>query len=193
MFAMVSTIFRSKHEPELTYVTVGIVFAPTLNVPAPLISIFVEDGADIFGPPLDEAESPRSATEPLAPPPMSSTDLRSPRKQMFSDLPTPSYNQTTFHHNTGVSHGDTGMIPMQPSYSSYQMAPQGEGNFGSLNDALRSPGLYNTNSSNGVPTPREIKTKRRESALNFLNPSSSGPQKKTSMSRLREQQEGASF
>ncbi|KAK3677696.1 Rho GTPase activating protein [Recurvomyces mirabilis] len=172
---------------------VGIVFAPTLNVPAPLISIFVEDGADIFGLALDEAESPRSATEP-APTQMTSTDLRSPRKQMFSDLPTPAYNQTTFHHNTGVSHGDTGMIPIQPSYASYQMAPQGEGNFGSINDALRSPGLYSTNPSNGVPTPREVKTKRRESALNFLNPSSSsGPQKKTSMSRLREQQEGARF
>ncbi|KAK5689904.1 Rho GTPase activating protein [Elasticomyces elasticus] len=163
---------------------VGIVFAPTLNVPAPLISSFVEDQAEIFGPPFDEAESPVSATEIV--PQFTSTDLRSPRKQMFSDLPTPAYNQTTFQ----PMNGDTGMIPMQPSYANYQMAPQGEGGFGSLNDALRSPTVYGT-TNNGAPTPREVKSKRRESGMDLLNTSSYGPQKKTSMSRLRE--EGASF
>ncbi|KAK5122424.1 hypothetical protein LTR85_004008 [Meristemomyces frigidus] len=167
---------------------VGIVFAPTLNVPAPLISSFVEDQAIIFGPPIDEAESPVSATEIMAP--AFPTDLRSPRKQMFTDLPTPAYHQTTFQSFGGHAGGDTGMIPMQLSYANYQMAPQGEGGYGSLNDALRSPTVYST-ASNGQPTSRDIKAKRRESAMMMLNPGPA-PQKKTSMSRLREE-EGASF
>lgn len=111
---------------------------------------------------------------------------------MFSDLPTPAYHQTTFASNN--FHGnDTGMIPLQPSYATYQVAPQGEGGFGSLNDALRSPG-FAANTGNGIASPRETKSKRRESGMMFLNPHSSGgvPQKKTSMSRLRED-EGASF
>ncbi|KAK5133094.1 hypothetical protein LTR08_008204 [Meristemomyces frigidus] len=168
---------------------VGIVFAPTLNVPAPLISSFVEDQNVIFGPPLDEPESPISATEVTAPP--ASTDFRSPRKQMFSDLPTPGYQQTTFQPIGGPHGADTGMIPMQPSYGNYQMASQGEGGYGSLNDALRSPTVYNAASS-GLPTPREGKTRRRESAMMMLNPGA-GPQQKASMSRLRENEEGRSF
>jgi len=161
------------------------VFAPTLNVPAPLITSFVEDQAFIFGPPVDEAESPISATELTAP--AIPTDLRSPRKQMFTDLPTPGYQQTTFQSYGGSQGGDTGMIPMQPSYANYQMAPQGEGGFGSLNDALRSPTVYNSAASpSGQPTPREVKSRRRESAMMFLSPNTQ-PQKKPSTSKLREE------
>jgi RalA-binding protein 1 len=104
---------------------------------------------------------------------------------MFSDLPTPVYHQTSFQGFGGL-HGDTGMIPMQPSYANYQMAPQGDGGFGSLNDALRSP----TTHGNGLPTPRDVKSRRRESAMMLLSPGQ--PQKKPSMSKLREE-EGASF
>lgn len=174
-------------------VIVGIVFAPTLNVPAPLISSFVEDQADIFGPAMDEAESPIAAQEALAltaPP----TDLRSPRKQMFSDLPTPAYNQQTF----GTLNGDdnTGFAPIHPTYARYQMAPQGDGGFGSLNDALRSPTVptvYST-AANGVPSTRDVKAKRRESGmLGFsLSGTMQGISKKSSMSKLREE-EGTSF
>ncbi|KAK3718934.1 Rho GTPase activating protein [Vermiconidia calcicola] len=170
---------------------VGIVFAPTLNVPAPLISSFVEDQSAIFGQPVDAAESP-TATHQVSSTTVASTDLRSPRKQMFSDLPTPAYNQTTFQPFGAPHHGDdnTGMIPMQPTYAKYQMAPQGDGGYGSLNDALRSPTVYNT-APNGVSSSREAKSKRRESTMLGFN-LSSGIQKKSSKSRLREE-EGASF
>ena len=172
-------------------VLVGIVFAPTLNVPAPLISSLVEEYSAIFGAPMDEADSPISAHEvsTTAPAP---TDLRSPRKQMFTDLPTPAYNQTTFQ-SFGALHGDEtgGMIPMHPSYASYQMAPQGDGGYGSLNDALKSPTMYNT-VGNGVPSSREVKAKRRESGMLGFSLGSPGIPKKSSMSKLREE-EGASF
>ena len=152
----------------------------------------MEDQYAIFGPPLDDAESPIAAQEisiPSAPP----TDLRSPRKQMFTDLPTPAYNQTTFQQSYGGPHSDdTGMIPMHPTYANYQMPSQGEGGFGSLNDVLKSPTVYST-AANGVPSSRETKAKRRESGmLGFGLGSSSGIQKKSSMSKLREE-EGGSF
>lgn len=167
---------------------VGIVFAPTLNVPAPLISSFVEDQATIFGPPLDDPEHSQS-TQEISAPAHVPIDLRSPRKQMFSDLPTPAYNQTTFQ-SFGAPQGDgTGMIPMRPTYG-YQMPPQGDGGYGSLNDALRSPTVYNT-AANGVPSAREAKAKRRESSMLGFSLSSALP-KKSSMSKLREE-EGASF
>ncbi|KAK0879934.1 Rho GTPase activating protein [Friedmanniomyces endolithicus] len=191
---------------------VGIIFAPTLNVPGPLISSFVEDLPQIFGPcPSATPDSPLSVTEMLAPTPshqtntttsttattaLSPSDLRSPRKQMFSDLPTPAYHQTTFLpsgvNGGGGGGGETGMIPLAPSYGNYLVAPQGEGGYGSLNDALRSPttalhGHGGTMASSGgggggggggglgVPqTTREVKAKRRESAMVFMNSGQGG-------------------
>lgn len=80
---------------KMTVRNVGIVFAPTLNIPAPLIAFFLTDYADIFGSALDEASSPiheiRANTTHLG-----DDAIRSPRRQMFSDLPTPAYNETTF-------------------------------------------------------------------------------------------------
>ncbi|TKA72299.1 hypothetical protein B0A55_07160 [Friedmanniomyces simplex] len=222
---------------------VGIVFAPTLNVPGPLISSFVEDEGEIFGPAFEEPESPLSVTEMVPPSQQQQqhvpTDLRSPRKQMFSDLPTPAYHQTSFPLSAGASgvyHGGgggggagagggetgTGMIPLQPSYASYQMAPQGEGGFGSLNDALRSPATTTTTTTMGhghghghggmtmassgggggggggasLLTPREAKAKRRESAMVFLNPSASAAgaqQQKNLKAGLLREGEGGSF
>ena len=120
-----------------------------------------------------------------------SDDLRSPRKMMFHDLPTPGYNQPTFQsigYPANFDPNDTGMIPMRPAYSDYQMAPQGEGGFGSLNDALRSP---------GIPPNR----KKRESSMAAAMAMVGGGQhvpKKSSLSRMREdahdpQQYGTSF
>ncbi len=104
---------------------VGIVFSPTLNIPAPVFSMFLTDFDAIFGEEPEAAPTPPpevSVTKPLTP-----EDIRSPRRQMFSDIPTPSYNQNTF-----PSHGpsyeqvlreshqehDTGFIPLHPSYES---------------------------------------------------------------------------
>ena len=84
------------------------------------------------------------------------------------------------------------MIPLAPSYGNYLVAPQGEGGYGSLNDALRSPttalhGHGGTMASSGgggggggggglgVPqTTREVKAKRRESAMVFMNSGQGG-------------------
>lgn len=166
------------------------VFSPTLNLPGPLISLFVEEQHSIFSMPaeLEASNAPASNHAVQAPPP---GDLRSPRRQMFQDLPTPAYNQTHFQTGSSSHNGDTGMIPMQPTYAAYpyQMAPQGDGGYGSLNDALRSPTVYSTTAT-GAPTPRDIKQRRRESTMLAVN--RDGPTKKPSQSRLREEH-GTSF
>lgn len=102
---------------------VGIVFSPTLNIPSPVFSMFLTDFGSIFGDEYEETPSPAfqvSITEPLTP-----EDIRSPRNQIFSNIPTPSYNQETFPQNepshehptmnSRVEH-DVGFIPIQPSY-----------------------------------------------------------------------------
>lgn len=102
---------------------VGIVFAPTLNIPAPVFAMFLTEFDSIFADEHEDSTAPPfelSVTEPLTP-----EDIRSPRRQMFSEIPTPSYNQPTFpknevsndhsRHASGAEQ-DTGFIPLQPSY-----------------------------------------------------------------------------
>jgi len=122
-----------------------------------------------------------------------SGDLRSPRKMMFQNLPTPGYNQPTFQSlgfPPQFDPNDTGMIPIRPAYAEYQMAPQGDGSFGSLNDALRSP---------GVPPQRKKRESSMAAAMAMVGAGQHVP-KKSSLSRMREdhqqdqqQQYGASF
>ncbi|KAF2166571.1 hypothetical protein M409DRAFT_66589 [Zasmidium cellare ATCC 36951] len=177
-------IVDNVEQNKMTVRNLGVVFSPTLNLPGPLISLFIEEQHRIFSSPLDSAEAPQSPRDARPNTSASSTDLRSPRKQMFSDLPTPSYNQTQFQSMGGHHAEDTGMIPMHPSYSTYQMAPQGDGGYGSLNDVLRSPTVYGMTGT-GAPTPRDIKASRRESGMLAVN-SIMGPTKKSSASKLRD-------
>ncbi|OAL06955.1 RhoGAP-domain-containing protein [Phaeosphaeriaceae sp. SRC1lsM3a] len=170
---------------KMTVRNVGIVFAPTLNIPAPLISFFLTDFSDIFGTALDEASSP--IHELRAPQSHLSDDaIRSPRRQMFSDLPTPAFHQTSFHQQQ-QNHYDrqpqqyqplaapnypppqppqgqnsnyaSGFIPMRPSYDtpSYDQPYQGGEGYGSLNGA--------TQSGNA----REQRQRRRESGMLLMN------------------------
>lgn len=112
---------------------VGIVFSPTLNIPAPVFSMFLTEFDTIFGETPDGTAIPSlevTSSEPLTP-----EDIRSPRRQMFSDIPTPSYTQETFSasphqfshsnhqnptyeqvlHDSHVDR-DTGFVPLQPTY-----------------------------------------------------------------------------
>ncbi|KAL6716334.1 Rho GTPase activating protein [Lecanora helva] len=150
---------------------VGIVFSPTLNIPAPVFSMFLTDFDAIFGEKPEDAAVPiveRAPEETLTP-----EDIRSPRRQMFSDIPTPSYNQDTFSEDGSTAirpqtstpehalhgsyvNGDTGFVPLQPSYSS--PAPEHE--------PITVPGP-----EYAVARPRNLapggpaKTRRRESSM----------------------------
>lgn len=178
---------------KMTVRNVGIVFAPTLNIPAPLISMFLTDFPDIFGTPLDEANSPIHEIH-ISTPPLGDDAIRSPRRQMFSDLPTPAYNQDSFQSSdrqpsnfpmgSNTPHlqvqpqyagYDTGFIPLQPSYNApqYEQQYQAEG-YGSLNGALQP-----TNA-------REARQKRRESGMLLMNMGMQmgGPPRKGSNPRI---------
>lgn len=137
---------------------VGIVFAPTLNIPAPVFSMFLKDFDSIFD------NQPSERNELRVDRSLSPGDIRSPRHQTFSDVSTPSYQQTSFQDPGASSDGtrmsnNTGFIQMQPSYDHNK--PRGpSGPYSSLNGML-----LPTNSDDT----RSAKTKRRESSMLFMD------------------------
>lgn len=140
-------IVNNADRNKMTVRNMGIVFSPTLNIPAPVFGMFLTDFEAIFGnesTALTAAQDNTRTVELSVPNRLAAGDIRSPRHQMFSDLPTPAYNQTTFSEgpptptqfptqptSTGpnppmnpppnppphpnVAH-NTGFIPIQPSY-----------------------------------------------------------------------------
>lgn len=155
---------------KMTIRNVGIVFAPTLNIPAPVFSMFLTDFESIFD------KMPEGQSEPVelkADRPALPEDIRSPRHQMFSDLPTPAYSQTTFRRPTEVaddSHHDTGFIPRQPSYEQSSHNPVGHYN------RQPDPPPMNRMLMPNIDNSRSAKAKRRESSMLFMeyNHQSSG-------------------
>jgi RalA-binding protein 1 len=126
---------------KMTVRNVGIVFAPTLNIPAPLISFFLTDSMDIFGTALDEASSPiheiRNNASHLG-----DDAIRSPRRQMFSDLPTPAYNETTFQQRMDrppqgyQGNSAPNYPPPQPPQQYQQQQQQQQGQYNSYDSGF---------------------------------------------------------
>ena len=120
---------------KMTVRNVGIVFSPTLNIPAPVFALFLQQYDGIFGEAPDDHDTPVEVT--VTAPPLSPEDIRSPRRQKFAqDLPTPSYEQSfqqqqmlppSFpvpQHYQQRAQYDTGFTPMKPSYE-----PQMQGGY----------------------------------------------------------------
>lgn len=166
---------------------VGIVFAPTLNIPATLISLFVTEHSRVFRFPIEKSSrvgNVRSSSD------LPSDAVRSPHKQTFSDVSTPSYGQTNFTDEqyqqvlAQRSAYDTGYVPVAQSYSPIQS--QGEGGFGSLNSALAPPvkeGPKVVDMRGGGPS---TKQSRRESNTFFMQGAFSGGVKDNHLQRLQE-------
>ncbi|KAK8223018.1 hypothetical protein BKA81DRAFT_281578, partial [Phyllosticta paracitricarpa] len=73
---------------------VGIVFSPTLNIPGPLISFFINDYDQIFGTPREDSQpAVREITVPNTKMPDA---VRSPRLRTFSDTAAMTPSQTSF-------------------------------------------------------------------------------------------------
>jgi len=168
---------------------VGIVFSPTLNIPAPVFSMFLTEFDDIFGSEFEGGATSAvqiSITEPLTP-----EDVRSPRHQMFSEIPTPSYNQETFPiqersyeqvlHESRAAY-DTGFIPMQPSYeqSVQGQNPHAQSNDGSV--TVAGPEYGSINGTLARSGSQATKARRRESSMLLMGMG----QRKSSMPRLTE-------
>lgn len=132
--AFLITVIDNSDVNKMSIRNVGIVFSPTLNIPAPVFSMFLTEFDAVFGETPDDFSIPSlevTPNETLTP-----EDIRSPRRQMFSDIPTPSHTQETFSskaHQPSNQHGlnptyeqvmhdshmdnDTGLVPMQPTYN----------------------------------------------------------------------------
>ncbi|KAI9373336.1 hypothetical protein BJX61DRAFT_541871 [Aspergillus egyptiacus] len=149
---------------KMTVRNVGIVFAPTLNIPAPVFSMFLTNFEEIFDgvPNSNTSNTVEQSTDNS----LSPEDIRSPRHQMFSDIPTPAHNQLTFPRpgdqpdSYGTPH-DTGFIPMQPSYET--LAHGRTENYNQAPPAVTR--LLDPESDHS----RTTKAKRRESNLLFMD------------------------
>ena len=121
------TVVNNSEVNKMDIRNIGIVFSPTLNIPTPVILMFLTEFESIFGNPVKDANVP--ALEVAQSQSLTPEDIRSPRQQIFSSLPTPSYNQASFGSNQQLSrhdlvsngfHGDReiGFAPLQPAYDS---------------------------------------------------------------------------
>lgn len=151
--------------------------------------MFLTDFDDIFGAEFEGGATSAvqiSVTEPLTP-----EDVRSPRHQMFSEIPSPSYKQDAFpiHERTyeQVLHEsraiyDTGFIPLQPSY---EQPAHGQNHFGQQQELHVTVGGPEYGSINGAlagNSARDTKARRRESSMLLMGMG----QRKSSMPRLME-------
>ncbi|KAI4246573.1 MAG: hypothetical protein L6R40_001936 [Gallowayella cf. fulva] len=149
---------------------VGIVFSPTLNIPAPVFAMFLTEFDAIFG--EGPGQAPAAPVEVTINEPLTPEDIRSPRKQMFSDIPTPSYQQSSFPQKpsyeqlsrSGQTANDTGFVPLQPSYEGQVV-----------------PGPEASGSSRSLAPDSAVKARRRESSMLLM----SGNHRKSSMPLLR--------
>ena len=168
-------IIKNSDVNKMNVRNVGIVFSPTLNIPAPVFSAFLTDFDSIFG-----EEPNREAAKPVdlpVPEPLTPEDIRSPRRQLFSDIPTPSYHQDTFPpHSLGVTYEEmvwnshkppeTGFIPLQPSYETSLpgLRPANQARAASIAHLTPGPSIFQrTLGSTGIM--RDSKARRRESTM----------------------------
>lgn len=125
---------------KMTVRNIGIVFSPTVNIPTPVFSMFLTEFDAIFrhAPGQRDTAAQTSIQEArVVPTVLAPEDVRSPRHQMFSDLPTPAYNQTQFSPLGGGADSNVraphespldriGFAPVQPAYEqgNYVSHPQ---------------------------------------------------------------------
>lgn len=193
---------------KMTVRNVGIVFSPTLNIPAPVLALFLQQYEAIFeAEPTEEPEGKTSVEVTVTAPPLTPEDIRSPRRQQFQELPTPSYNQTSFPTGPPPSAQspmgnnkaayDTGFTPLQPSYENTYSQPNQEV-FGSMNATMSGAGpSYDQFPQPNGPVkqfggslstmPGTTKSKRRESTMFGMSLGAKRPQeekRKSSFSSL---------
>lgn len=171
---------------KMTIRNVGIVFSPTLSIPAPVFAMFLTEFDAIFG--ARPANSMAMPTEITIVEPPTPEEIRSPRHQLFSDIPTPSYTQVTFPARAPSyeqvlreSHAehDTGFIPLQPSYeppTTFGALLYGQTNSGSV--TMPGPEYGSNNRTLEPSSMQAMKARRRESSMLLMG----ADQRKPSMS-----------
>jgi RalA-binding protein 1 len=183
---------------KMTVRNVGIVFSPTLNIPAPVFALFLQQYHEIFDAEPDSQAGNVEFT--VTAPPLTPEDIRSPRRQKFQDLPTPSYDQQSFpqqqpppqfpppQHYQQRGNYDTGFTPLQPSYEGAYPTMAGP-EYGRSTPTLAGPSYDQFNGGTvayrqyGTENPSGPK-KRRESSMFGMNIGLG--QRKPSSNKLRD-------
>ncbi|KAL8939755.1 MAG: hypothetical protein Q9211_002591, partial [Gyalolechia sp. 1 TL-2023] len=159
--AFLINIVNSSDVNKMSVRNVGIVFSPTLNIPAPVFSMFLTEFDAIFGDGLEQASAPSSegaVNEPSTP-----EDIRSP---MLSDIPPPSSNPSNFPQaRPNPTGNDTGFVSLRPSYEGQVV-----------------PGPEPSSGSRSLAPDGAVKARRRESSMLLVG----GNQRKSFMPLLRE-------
>jgi RalA-binding protein 1 len=187
--AFLISIINNSEVNKMSIRNVGIVFSPTLNIPPPVFSMFLTEFDAIFGETQEDTPMPSLERQSEA---LNPEDIRSPRRQMFSDIPTPSYTQDTFStnvrqfstnaqqqptyeqvlHDSHTDDNDTGFIPMNPAYDTgFQQA-----------GSVTVPGPeYAVARPRNLPAGGPAKQRRRESSMLLMG----SAQRKSSLPMMR--------
>ncbi|MCJ1478012.1 hypothetical protein MMC13_006687 [Lambiella insularis] len=178
--AFLISIVNKSNVNKMSVRNVGIVFSPTLNIPAPVISAFLTDFDAIFAaePEMTAEQAVAQAIEVKAPSPLTPEDVRSPRRQLFSDIPTPSFSHDTYSNGNalGVTYEDlvlkshnepgTGFIPLQPAYNPHIRAssPNPQSRMAAVTAPGPEYGAFERTLGDTAMM-RDTKARRRESSL----------------------------
>lgn len=153
----------------MTVRNVGIVFSPTLNIPAPVFSMFLTDFDTIFGKSPEQIRTVELSVDSS----LSPEDIRSPRNQMFSQIPTPAYNQTAFpageesatQRSGSQDSSELGFIPIHPTYDPSQVGAEAFHRQEAHGQPPSKNRMLAPNTENGLST----KARRRESSMLYMD------------------------
>ena len=123
-------VVQNCEKNKMTVKNVGIVFSPTLNIPAPAVSLFLTEFDSIFSQRYEDDQT-TGHSAPTYHQHSEGHEFKSPRHQMYTDVPSPTHNQQSFAQNAQIQNGqqvlregsdahhtnaDTGMAQTQSSY-----------------------------------------------------------------------------
>ena len=178
------------------------ILVPTLQIPGQLFTALVESFGTLFAHEPDQSVS--ASIQVTAPSPaMHPDDIRSPRRQVFGDVATPSYNQSTFGNGgLGLTYEEIlqhGRAEPSTGFSSLNDAASSSGGgnygpsvtmpgpeYGAFQRTLPVSGNGNSNSSGNT---REARARRRESSMLLSGFGGLAAQRKSSIASMNQASE----
>lgn len=153
---------------KMTVRNVCIVFAPTLNIPAPVFSLFLTDFDAIFGDLIGPGDGGRTTEPSVLASSSTPDDIHSPRPQVFTNLSTPDINQLTFPASPGIPRSATFPDPRtayDTGFAGFRRASEHLAPSVSVDDSFALPA---NDALSGDSSSQTLKAKRRESSLLFM-------------------------
>jgi len=202
--AYIITVTENSDLNLMTSRNLSTILVPTLQIPGQLFSALVDSFDVLFAHAPDPSTS--ATIQVTAPTPsMNADDIRSPRRQVFGDVATPLYNQSTF------AHGGLGLTYEEVLQHG---RPDPRTGFSSLNDAgsrlagghhgpsVTMPGpeygafqrtLAVSGNGNSSANARETRARRRESSMLLSGFGGGAAQRKSSIASMNQSGESLSM